>query len=139
MQGNAQYEQIEAELQRLLDRLYGADPATVERERHRLRALAGQVQDEKWRRRAIRRADQLPSLLSGPPPATSSAYAEAQRLYAEAVNSTAAPDDRADELVQVMARITDLAARAPVPEAGAIRQLNSSLFRLLTSLRQELR
>lgn len=136
MHSDAQYELVEAELQRLLDRLYGADPATVEAERRRLREMAEQVEDELWRRRAIARAEQLPKLLAGPPSGTSDAYAEAQRLYAEAIGSTAPAEDRIPALERIMGQIAELSERAPAAESGAVLHLNSSLRRLLTSLRQ---
>ena len=136
MRTNAQFEAVEAELQRQLDRLYGADPAAVAAATDRLRELAAQVGDELWRQRAMQRAEQLPHLLAGPPETTGRAYHEAQRLYAEAVNSTAPAEERIAELERIMRRIAELSEKAPTAEAGAVLHLNSSLRRLHTSLRQ---
>jgi hypothetical protein len=136
MQANAQYEMVEAELQRLLDRLYGADQATVDAARTHLLGMAERVEDELWRRRAIRRAEQLPTLLTGPAPATSAQYAEAQRLYAGALGSTAPAAERIPELERVLERLAELSAQAPLAESAAVGELSSSLHRLLQSLRQ---
>ena len=131
MHTDAQYEAVEAELQRQLDRLYDAAPATVDAERIRLRSMAEQVENADWRRRAIARAERLPSLLAGPKPGTSAPYLQAQRLYAEAVMSTASLQDRITELERTMTRIGELAGEAPPAEAGAVLLLNSTLAALI--------
>jgi hypothetical protein len=136
MRTNAQYEVVEAELQRQLDRLYGADHATVDAARRHLLVMAEQVEDELWRRRAIRRAEHLPKLLAGPAQATSEQYAEAQRLYAGTLGSTASAAERIPELERVLGRLAELSARAPLAESAAVGELSSSLHRLLQSLRQ---
>ena len=139
MRTDAQYEAVEAELQRQLDLLYGADSVTVDAERSRLRAMAEQVENAEWRRRAIARAEHLPRLLAGPPPGTSAPYLEAQRLYAEAVMSTASPSDRIPALQRTVERIGGLAAQAPPAEAGAVLMLNSTLVELIGVLSEETR
>jgi ABC-type branched-subunit amino acid transport system substrate-binding protein len=134
MTTNAQYEAVEAELQRQLDRLYGADATTVDAARRQLLSLAGQVDDELWRRRAIRRAEQLPKLLSGPSPATSTQYAEAQQLYAGMLASTAWGADRVAELQRAVGRLAELTETAPAMDGAAVKELSSSLVRLSQTL-----
>lgn len=139
MATDAQYEAVETELQQQLDRPCGADPATVDAERIRLRAMAERVEDAAWRRRAIARAEHLPQLLAGPPPGTSAPYLEAQRLYAEAVMSSASRNYRILALQRTMERIAGLAAQAPPAESGAVLLLNSTLVEQLRLLSQEVR
>ncbi|TWD79469.1 hypothetical protein FB561_0528 [Kribbella amoyensis] len=128
------YETVEAELQRLIDRLYQADETTVRTEAARLHALADQVEDEAGRERAHRRANQLPRLLAGPRVATSEQFRQAQQLLDQALNSTGTPQQRLAEVEASMDRIGQLADDAPGAEAGAIRRMTSTLLRLADHL-----
>ena len=62
------------------------------------------------------------------------AYLEAQRLYAEAIMSTASPQDRITELERTIQRIGELLPQAPPAEAAAVLLLNSSLAQRLAEL-----
>jgi hypothetical protein len=128
------HETVEAELQRLVDDLKGAAPATVEAETARLRAMAEQVTDEAGRERARFRAGQLPKLLAGPPTPSSEQFQQAQVLFAKAINGDGPADVRIPHLELTIEEIGALADQAPVREAGAIRRLNSPLVRLIDHL-----
>lgn len=130
------YETVEAELQRLSDALYGAEPATVQAESDRLRRMAEQVQDERGRERAIFRAGQLPSLVAGPAAATSEQYRQAQLLLDRAIGGEGPAQARITEIEQIIRQIGELADQAPPGESGAIRRSTSTLLRLRDHLRQ---
>jgi predicted RNase H-like nuclease len=130
-----QYETVEAELQRLIDNLYGAAPAVVRAETDRLRALAEQVQDERGRERALFRAAQLPRLVAGPLTGTSPQYEQAQFLLGRALAGTGPAETRIPEIERIINQIGDLANQAPSREAGAIRRTTSTLLRLIDELR----
>jgi hypothetical protein len=129
------HETVEAELQRLADDLKGADPATVEAETARLRAMAEQVQDAPGRERALSRAADLPRLLAGPPVPSSAEFAQAQLLFDRAIKADGTAQSRIPGLEQTMAQIRELAGQAPARESFAIRRLLSPLGRLLAQLR----
>ncbi|MFI5711695.1 hypothetical protein [Kribbella sp. NPDC051620] len=128
------HETVEAELQRLIDNLRGADAATVEAETARLQAMAGQVQDAPGRERAFSRAAELPRLLAGPPVPASAEFARAQLLFDRAIKDQGPAEVRIPRLEQTIEQIGQLADQAPVREAGAIRRLNSPLVRLIEHL-----
>jgi hypothetical protein len=129
------HEAVEAELQRLVDDLSGADTATIEAGTARLRALAEQVQDPAGRERALSRAADLPRLIAGPPVPTSPEFGQAQLLLHQAVNDQRPAAERIPAVEQAMARIGELAGQAPAREGFAIRRLLSPLGRLLDHLR----
>jgi hypothetical protein len=60
------------------------------------------------------------------------AYREAQRLYAEAVLSTATGQERIAVLEQTMQRIGDLIPQAAPQERAAVLLMNSSIAELIT-------
>jgi hypothetical protein len=59
------------------------------------------------------------------------AYREAQRLYAEAMLSTASGQDRIAELEQTVQRIGELVPAAAPGDRAAILLMNSSLVELI--------
>jgi hypothetical protein len=128
------HETVEAELQRLLDDLRGADAATLEAETARLRAMAEQVQDAPGRERALSRAAELPRLLAGPGAPSSPQFARAQALFGAVINDEQPADVRIPQLERTIEQIGELASQAPVREAGAILRLNSPLVRLIEHL-----
>ena len=130
------YETVEAELQRLIDALYGAGPAVIQAETDRLRALAEQIQDDRGRERALFRAGRLPELISGAPAPTSPQYAEAERLFGQGLGSRLPAADQIAELQAIRVRIGELAAEAPAAESSAIRRLSSSLGTAIEELRR---
>jgi hypothetical protein len=67
------------------------------------------------------------------------AWSEAQRLYAEAVMSTASPGERIRSLPRTMERIAALAAQAPPGQGGAVLLLNSTLLEQFRALSEEAR
>jgi hypothetical protein len=130
------YETVETELQRLVDDLYDADPATIQAQTTRLRRLAERIDDDTWRHRAIRRAEQLPSLVAGPPAGTSEQYRRAEQLLGEAMGGQGPVDARIARVEQITRAIWELAQQAPAQEAGAIMRMNNSLARLIEDLRR---
>jgi hypothetical protein len=134
------FETVEAELQRQINGLRGADTATIQAESARLRRLAEQIDDQLWRRRAIQRAEQLPSLVAGPTGGSSEQYREAEQLLGRGLSTRegVSTQDRIAELESITAQIARLSAQAPYTEAGAILRMNSALARLIADLRQTL-
>jgi hypothetical protein len=59
------------------------------------------------------------------------AYREAQRLYAEAMLSTASGQDRIAELEQTVQRIGELVPAAAPGDRAAVLLMNSSLVELI--------
>jgi hypothetical protein len=59
------------------------------------------------------------------------AYREAQRLYAEAMLSTASGQDRITELEQTVQRIGELVPEAGPDDRAAVLLMNSSLVELI--------
>jgi hypothetical protein len=59
------------------------------------------------------------------------AYREAQRLYAEAMLSTASGQDRIAELEQTVQRIGELVPAAAPGDRAAVLLINSSLVELI--------
>jgi hypothetical protein len=59
------------------------------------------------------------------------AYREAQRLYAEAMLSTASGQDRIAELEQTVRRIGELVPAAAPGDRAAVLLINSSLVELI--------
>jgi hypothetical protein len=59
------------------------------------------------------------------------AYREAQRLYAEALLSTASGQDRITELEQTVQRIGELVPEAGPDDRAAVLLMNSSLVELI--------
>ena len=129
------HETVEAELQRLVDDLKGAAPGVVAAETARLQAMAEQVPDEAGRARALSRAAELPRLLAGPPVPSSPEFRQAELLLQQAINDQRPAPDRIPSIEQTIARIGELAGRAPAPEAFAIRRLLTPLGQLLDHLR----
>jgi hypothetical protein len=127
-------ETVEAELRRLIDDLHDADPARIQAETERLRALAEQIPDERGRERALFRAGSLPRLIAGPARATSEQFHEAQVLLARALAGTGSAQSRIAEIEQIIDQIGALANQAPPGEAGAIRRTTAPLLRLLDNL-----
>jgi hypothetical protein len=140
MSDHVDYDTVERELQRQITGLYGADAATVQAESDRLRSLAERIEDDLWRQRAIRRAEQLPSLVAGPVAGTSEQYREAEQLLGQGMTSRegVSAADRIIELERITQRIAELSTRAPYTEAGAILRMNSALARLIEDLRLSL-
>ena len=121
------FEDVERELQRQVSGLYGADPATIRIASDRLRRMAERVEDELWRKRAIQRAEQLPSLVAGPRGGSSPQYQEAERLLGLAISTTGTSLAELDAIAE---RIAQLSEQAPDTEAMAILRMNSTLARL---------
>jgi hypothetical protein len=134
--GPVDYDQVEAELRRLADDLYGAGPATVAAETARLRGLAEQIPDDLWRRRAIVRAEQLPALVAGPVGGSSEQFRQAERLVGEAIGGQGPAGRRIADVERIIQQIGELAAQAPAAESTAILRMNSPLARLIEHLRQ---
>jgi hypothetical protein len=131
-----EYDLIEAELQRLADTLYGAEPAAIQAESDRLRQLAEQIDDELWRRRAVVRATQLPSLVAGPAGGSSDQFRYAEQLAGQALNVQGTAEERIAEVERIMQQIGELSEQAPRQESTAILRLNTPLARLVEHLRQ---
>jgi len=64
------------------------------------------------------------------------AYREAQRLYAEAMLSTATGQGRIAVLQQTLQRIGDLAPQADPDERSAVLLMNSSIAQLIAEERR---
>ena len=62
------------------------------------------------------------------------AYREAQRLYAEAMLSTATGQERIAVLQQTLQRIGDLVPQAAPDERPAVLLMNSSIAQLIAGL-----
>ncbi|TCC20241.1 hypothetical protein [Kribbella speibonae] len=67
------------------------------------------------------------------------AYREVQRLYAEAMMSTASGQELAAELGQTIERIGDLLPQAAPDERSSVLLMNSSLAERLAALPKESR
>jgi hypothetical protein len=134
--GPAGYDAVEAELQRLADTLYGAEPATVQAETARLLGLAEQIPDDLWRRRALVRAEQLPSLVAGPVSGSSPEFQQAEQLVGQAIGGQGTAEERIAEVERVIQQIGELAGQAPAAESIAILRMNTPLARLAAHLRQ---
>ena len=89
--------------------------------------MAERVEDELWRKRAIQRAEQLPSLVAGPRGGSSPQYQEAERLLGLAISTTGTSLAELDAIAE---RIAQLSEQAPDTEAMAILRMNSTLARL---------
>ena len=133
------YADVEAELQRWLDRLYGADAEAIAAAQDRLRALAEQIEDETERQRAHRRIEALPKLLAGPRALASPEFVAAHRLFAAAIQLEGPVQARIVEVEQAVRAIGELAGQVQGSESMAILALNSPLARLLEQLRQAVR
>ena len=59
------------------------------------------------------------------------AYREAQRLYAEAMLSTATGQERVTELEQTLQRVGELLPQAAPDERAAVLLMNSSIAELI--------
>jgi hypothetical protein len=67
------------------------------------------------------------------------AYLEAQRVYADAVMSTATGQDRVAELQRTLQRIGDLVDAAAPDERATVLLMNSSIAELIITLPEEAR
>lgn len=65
------------------------------------------------------------------------AYREAQRLYGEAMVSTATGAHRITHLEQILRQIGDLLPQAGPSERAAVLQLNSAVAEMLIRLSEE--
>lgn len=130
------FEAFDAQVLELADSLQGADEATVAAEVVRLKALAGQIADERSRRLALIRAEKLPELISGPKPGTSPQYWQAARLVTQVVNDKRSAADRIAHAERAKSDIAALSRQAPVRESMTILRMNSTLVRLIERLRE---
>lgn len=130
------YETVEAEVQRLIDALYGAPPAAVQAESDRLRRLAERVRDERGRERALFRAGQLPRLVAGPSTGSSEQFQQAQVLFGQAVGGEGPAEARIAEVERALEQLGELAEQAPAREGRAIRRMTSPLLALLDTLQR---
>ncbi|MFD3403488.1 hypothetical protein ACFWUU_22580 [Kribbella sp. NPDC058693] len=129
------YEAFDAQLLELADSLRGADEPTVAAEIVRLKALAGQIADERSRRLALIRAEKLPEFISGPKPGTSPQYLRASTLLGQALADKGSPLERIAHAERVKTEIAALSRQAPRRESMTILRMNSSLVRLIERLR----
>ncbi|MFC6162825.1 hypothetical protein [Kribbella jiaozuonensis] len=129
------YEAFDAQLLELADSLRGADEPTVAAEIVRLKALAGQIADERSRRLALIRAEKLPEFISGPKPGTSPQYERASTLLGQALADKRSPLERIAHAERVKTEIAALSRQAPRRESMTILRMNSSLVRLIERLR----
>jgi hypothetical protein len=129
------FEAFDAQLLELADSLQGADEATVAAEVVRLKALAGQIADERSRRLALIRADKLPELITGPKPGTSPQYQRASTLVGQVLADKGSRLDRIAHAERAKAEIAALSRQAPRRESMTILRMNSSLVRLIERLR----
>lgn len=129
------YEAFDAQLLELADSLRGADESTVAAEIVRLKALAGQIADERSRRLALIRAEKLPEFISGPKPGTSPEYLRASTLLGQALADKGSPLERIAHAERAKTEIAALSRQAPRRESMTILRMNSTLVRLIERLR----
>lgn len=134
MNGEADFERVDAEVRDLALRLNGADPAVVAAESARLRGLAEQIEDDLWRRRAISRAERLPVLAGGPQGGSSAEFRSAEALVARGMSLQTPAPQRLAELRRLSEQVAVLARQAPARESGAILRMNNTLNRLISRL-----
>lgn len=127
------YETIRAEVVELSYRLWDADDETIAEHQARLQALAEQIPDELWRRRALQRVRKLPQLVR-PRLGSSPQYSQAVTLVGRAHGLEGPVEARIAELDRTMTQVAELARQAPRSEYMAILRMNSSLKRLIAHL-----
>jgi hypothetical protein len=131
------FDTFDAQLLELAASLRGADEATVAAEIVRLKALAGQIADERSRQLALIRAEKLPEFISGPKPGTSPQYWRAASLVTQVVNDKGSAADRIAHAERAKSEIAALSEQAPVRESMTILRMNSTLVRLIERVRSE--
>jgi hypothetical protein len=127
------YETIDAEVADLVYQLQTADQETIAAHQTRLRAMAGQIADELWRRRALQRVDKLPELIR-PRPGTSPEYSRAVTLVGRAHGLEGPVEARIAELERTKQLVAELARQAPPGEYLTIMRMNGSLVRMIERL-----
>ena len=133
-----QYDAIDAEVRDLTLTLRDAPGAALAAEQDRLRARAGEIVDELWRTRALRRIDELAQLVTRPRTGGSPQYREANAIAGQVLaRQQGEPAERITEAERAIAAIGELARQAPPEEAMAIRGLNPALTRLVDGLKRQ--
>lgn len=124
------YDAIHDEIIELRYRLWDADEETIAAHQTRLRAMAEQIPDDLWRRRALQRIGTLPELIR-PNLGTSPQYSEAVTIVSRAHGFEGPVEERLAELKRTKTRVAELARQAPRDEYMTIMRMNSSLKRLI--------
>jgi hypothetical protein len=132
--GEFDFERVDAEVRQAALNLTGADPAVIAAESDRLRALAEQIDDEVWRRRAVSRAERLPRLAAGPRGGSSPEFRAAEQLVAQGMSLQTPVPERLAELRRLSEQVGVLANQAPALESGPILRMNNTLNRLISLL-----
>jgi hypothetical protein len=127
------YEIIDAEVVHLIYELQTADDETIASHQARLRAMAEQIPDDLWRRRALQRVGTLPELIR-PRLGTSPQYSQAVTLVGRAHGLEGPVDERIAEVKRTKRLVAELARQAPRHEYMTIMRMNSSLVRMIERL-----
>jgi hypothetical protein len=131
------FEAFDAQLLELADSLEGADEATMAAEVARMKALAEQIPDDRFRQLALIRAEKLPELANGPQPGASPQFRRASTLVSQVLAGTGSPTERIAHAERAKAEIAELSEQAPPRESMTILRMNSTLVRLIERLRDE--
>jgi hypothetical protein len=127
------FEQFEADYQRVFDSVESQPAAHFAPEIARLKALAADLEDVRERTEAENLIADLEGVLEYDAEPLSPAMAEAVRAHAIADAATGTPAERIARLEAGMEEIARIAATAEPAEQAAILEMNESLYLLIAS------
>jgi hypothetical protein len=131
------FDAFDAQLLELAGSLRGADEARVAVEVVRMKALAEQIADDRYRQLALVRAEKLPEFVNGAQPGTSPQFERASTLVAQVLVDKGSPVERIAHAERAKAEIAALSKQAPPRESMTILRMNSTLVRLIERLRND--